>query len=76
MSTNLNSKHLEQAYLQLFINHRDVYEPYCSRLFFYNQLIEEISHLKNEMKNLRSSNSYRIGKFLLKPFSFLKTHLF
>ena len=71
-STELNLNHLEQTYLQLFKNHREVYEPFCGKLFLYPQVLEEKELLTKELDKVRSSHAYRIGKFLLRPFSFFK----
>ncbi len=75
MSTSLNQNHLDQMYIQLYRNHPDIYEPYCNRLFLYNQLNEENRDLRKEIKNLQASRAYRLGKLLLRPLKWFKKSL-
>lgn len=75
-STDLHKQHLKQAYLQVFNNHREIYEPFCDRLFLFEDLYERNNNLKSELQGLRASRAYRLGKSLIRPFSFLKSKLF
>lgn len=72
MTTLLHQHHLSQAYLQIFKNHREIYEPFCDRLFLYDHVKEENNRLNTQIQNLRESHAYRLGKYILRPFSIIR----
>lgn len=73
MVRKLVSHHLEENLIQLCRNHPDVYKPYNDRLVFYHSYLEEIQQLKKEISTIQSSHAYQLGKFLLKPLTWIKT---
>lgn len=75
MVTESSSRYLNDNLLLLCRNHPDVYEPYKDRLVLYHQQSEMIPDLQNEIKRISSSYAYRLGKTLLKPFSWIKIRM-
>lgn len=72
MVTELAKHHVEESLIQICKNHPEIYAPYYYRLFDYHNNKEELSRLTHEIKQVRSSHAYRLGKFLLKPISLLR----
>lgn len=78
MKTHLlsNKKNLEEAYIQLYHNHKEIYAPYMEsfmeRICWYHgmeDLVNDVSFLRQEIDQLRNSKAYKLGKLLLRPFS-------
>ena len=57
---------------QIYHNHPKVYEPYLQDIIVYKQMEQQLKEALSEQKRLRSSKAYRLGKFLLKPFRWMK----
>ena len=68
MITKLTSNH-SQMILQMMLNHADLYKD--SMDLMVNYWAEDIDY-KEECRKVRSSYAYRLGKFLLRPFSFIR----
>lgn len=65
---------------KIFHNHTEIYTPYLQDIVFYKRQLLNEHNKKNKImyereSQIRSSKAYRLGKFLLKPFSFIKNHL-
>lgn len=60
---------------QIVINHRDKYEKFLPNIigFVKNKQEEPIIYLKNELSKIQASKAYRVGKFLVGPFSKIKS---
>ena len=58
-----------QMILQMMLNHADLYKD--SMDLMVNYWAEDIDY-KEECRKIRSSYAYRLGKFLLRPFSFIR----
>lgn len=71
MITKLTSNH-SQMILQMMLNHADLYKD--SMDLMVNYWAEDIDY-KEECRKIRSSYAYRLGKFLLRPFSFIRQHI-
>lgn len=54
---------------QMVLNHIDRYSPYFHELFTLRKMNE---YKENELNKLLKSKKYKLGKFLLAPFLFLK----
>ena len=55
--------------------HSDIYKPLYVDVLYYYSFLQESMELEKELQNTKkvySSHAYRLGKFLLKPFSWLK----
>jgi len=69
--------HKEEALVQLYHNHEEIYAPYLpqcqERVVLYHD--DSPEKLREELRQIRSSYSYRLGKFLLKPFSLVRKML-
>lgn len=63
---------LSENLVKLCRNHPDVYEPYKERIVLYHQQMDIATELRSELNRVYSSHAYRLGKFLLKPFTWLK----
>ena len=71
--------HVEESLIQIYRNHPDVYFPYLDRIIYYHNYSEDYdniigtnSALQKELKRIQLSHAYRLGKFILKPLSWLK----
>jgi len=72
MITELTKFHGEKALVQICRNHPEIYSSYFERVVEYHQRLESIPMLKKELERVRHSYALRLGKFLLKPFSWIK----
>ena len=71
-TTELAKFHLCENMIQLCRNHPDIYDVYKDRLLLYRKKLDEMDFLKMEIVRLRHTNAYRVGKFLLKPISWMR----
>ena len=62
----------QENLIQLCKNHSDIYDPYKERVVLYHKQVQELSALNEELDRVRHSRAFRLGKFLLKPFSWIK----
>lgn len=60
---------------QIVNNHKNIYEKYLPNIieFVKNKQEEPIIYLKNELIKIQASKAYRVGKFLVGPFSKMKS---
>ncbi len=58
--------------IQIYNNHADIYEPFKERLIIYYRESQKVQQLKASLDAVHSSHAYRLGKLLLKPFSWLR----
>ena len=76
MVTGLVKEHTEDMYIQLYKNHKELYEPYMenykSRIVLNKEIASELHTAEAELLRLRNAKAYRVGKLLLKPLSFFK----
>ena len=72
MRTNLANHYLEKNLIQLCNNHPEIYDSFKNRVILYHKELEDFSALKKELYRIQNTHAYRLGKFLLNPFSFLK----
>ena len=70
-TTELAKHHLRENLIQLCKNHPDIYDSYKERVLLYKKELDEIAVLKAELNRIRHCHAYRLGKFLLKPFSWI-----
>lgn len=76
MSTQITGDINQELLRQIYHNHPDIYEPYLQDIIVYKQMEQQLQEvLYKQEQQIRSSKAYRLGKFLLKPFSFIKNHL-
>ena len=75
MVTESSSRYLNENLLLVCRHHPDIYEPYKDRIVMYYQQLEKIPELQSELESVYSSHAYRLGKFLLKPLSWIKNRL-
>lgn len=71
MSTELTN-FKQDTLVQLCKNHPEVYEPYKEYVLMYHKQLDELFILHDEYKRVCSSHAYRLGKFLLKPFTWMR----
>ena len=69
MIMELAKHYYQDNLIQLCKNHLELYEPYKDRLVLYYHLSLEKQTCYEELERIRHSRAYRLGKFLLKPFS-------
>lgn len=76
MVSNLIQNHVEEMYIQIYKNHKELYEPYMedykNRVVLNKELSSELHAAESELLRLRNTMAYRVGKILLKPLSLLK----
>lgn len=71
-NTELSKHHYRETLIQLCNNHPDVYEPYKGMLLLYHDDSEKLSILYEDYYRIQRSHAYRLGKFLLKPVSWMR----
>lgn len=59
----------KESYLQMILNHFDIYQSHLCELF---SLRCRVHYLENELNKVLQSKKYKIGKFILSPFSLFK----
>lgn len=72
MITELEKRHTEKSLIQICKNHPDVYSPYHEMIVEYHHQLECIPVLKQELERVRQSYAYKLGKLLLRPFSWMR----
>jgi glycosyltransferase involved in cell wall biosynthesis len=71
-TTSLTGAYLKESLIQICRNHPDIYQPYYEYALESHVRLEEMSRLKWELDQIRHSHAYRLGKVLLKPFSWMR----
>ena len=71
-TTKLLDHHLRDNLIQLCNNHPEIYDSYKGELLLYHKESEEIEALNTELLRIRHTHAYRLGKFILKPFSWIR----
>lgn len=71
-TTELAKHHVEESLIQMCKNHPEIYSPYYNWIFDYTDKKDEVSRLNCELNQIRSSRAYRLGKFLLKPLTWIR----
>ncbi len=71
-TTSLTGEYLKESLIQICKNHPDIYQPYYENALESHVRLEEMSRLKCELDQIRRSYAYRLGKVLLKPFSWMR----
>ena len=75
-TTNLVSHHWQESLVQLCHNHPEIYDSYKEKLILYFSKYykeeQEIQALRDELDRIRHTHAYRLGKFLLKPFTWIR----
>lgn len=68
-------KDTNQLAIQIYKNHKEIYQPYANNLLLYKMEAiswkEDYDLLKKQFDSCHNSLAYRLGKTILKPFSFL-----
>ena len=83
MLKDLKDSRLEATYIQIYNNHKALYEPfmtdYQERIIYVRELLlekknleRELSNARDEIDRLHATRAYNLGKSLLKPFSIFK----
>lgn len=72
MITDLSKQHRNEMLIQICNNHDEIYSPYKERVIIYYRELLKMQQLKDSLEAIRSSHAYRLGKLLLKPFSWLR----
>lgn len=75
-TTEMLKRSQEEMLVQICINHPDIYDTYKERIIIYQRELRKMQQLRDAYESIRSSHAYRLGKFLLKPFSFFKRKIF
>lgn len=71
-----NFHHIDESLIQICKNHPEIYSPYYYWMFDYHNNKDEVSRLLGELKQVRSSYAYRLGKCMLKPMSWIRQWMF
>lgn len=75
-------KNKREVMSMLYANHQAIYERYKQDIIYFHSYMQdneqykiELSLLKKELECCKDSKAYRLGKFLLSPFAWLKRKL-
>ncbi len=74
-TTELSNKYEEITLIQICKNHPEIYSPYFERVLEYHHRMGRIQVLQWELDKIRCSHAYKLGKTLVRPFSWIKAKL-
>lgn len=63
-------QHERELMRQIYHNHKEVYEPYMEDIIFYKNMWDNMAL---QFAKARKSKAYRIGKIMIKPFTWAKS---
>lgn len=63
-------QHERELMRQIYHNHKEVYEPYMEDIIFYKNMWDNTAL---QFAKARKSKAYRIGKIMIKPFTWTKS---
>lgn len=63
------------CYRQIYNNHIDLYTTYADQLVYFREKWAQFELLYQRSLSVHQSNAYRIGKFITRPFSWIKKHI-
>lgn len=72
MITDLSKQHRNEMMIQICKNHDEIYAPYKEKVIIYYRELLKLQQQKASFEAIRSSRAYRLGKLLLKPFSWFR----
>ena len=73
MSTQITNGIRQELLRQIYCNHKNAYEPYLKDIIIYRRQVLFVEHnVRIAQENVRSSKAYRLGRFLLAPFCWMK----
>lgn len=64
--------HEHELMRQIYLNHKDLYEPYLQDIIYFHEKWKVTEML---FANARQSKAYRIGKMLARPFAWFRSKL-
>ena len=75
-TTELDDRKKREMTNIIFMNHNSLYNKYIKDIVWYKSLAdqkcEENDYLLDQLKNIKNSKSYKLGKFIVKTFKILK----
>lgn len=72
MLTELTRSHSQDSLIQLYTNHQAIYKPYINKIIIYHNKEHELKNMQKEIERLKASHAYQLGKFFLRPFSWMR----
>lgn len=73
ISRSLDADNNMQALLQqIYTNHQDLYAPYLKNIVYFHEMWQHYKWRYQKAEAVRHSHAYRLGKWLLKPVSWLR----
>jgi len=75
MLKNITEVEISLIKSQIYFNHKDKYKDDIPFLIWNNPIETSHKNLENELIRIRNSKAYCIGKFVLKPFSYIRHNL-
>jgi glycosyltransferase involved in cell wall biosynthesis len=77
MARKITEETMQFLTRQIVMNHKERYKEMFPNIIYMNSQIrsqkESIKSMENEIIRLRETKAYRLGKFILKPFSRIRT---
>lgn len=71
-TTEMLRQNQKEMLVQICKNHADIYDPFKNRVIIYHRELQKLKQVNSSLESIRSSRAYRLGKLLLKPFSWLR----
>lgn len=71
-NSNVDIQYLRECLVQLCNNHPEIYDQYKGNVLLYHTELERLSNYEDGYYGIQRSYAYRLGKLLLKPFSWIR----
>ena len=65
-------KHMDDLLIQVYKNHKELYEPYAERIIINHNNLLRLSGVEKENESIKSSPAYKLGVLLTSPIRLLK----
>lgn len=67
--------HEHELMQQIYLNHQELYAPYLKEIVYYHTRWQMAEFHRRKAEETRRSKAFRLGKLILKPFSWIRNKL-
>lgn len=68
-------KHMDDLLIQVYKNHKELYEPYVERMIINHNNLLRLSGVEKENETIKCSLAYKLGVLMTTPIRFLKKNI-